>query len=35
MRTAVSLGYLYTMDDMLSIEPLNDVRVRVVMEYGP
>ena len=35
MRRAVLLGYLDTIEDKLYIEPLDDVRVRVVMEYGP
>ena len=35
MRAAVSLGGLKRRENKLSIEPLDDVRVRAVMENGP
>ena len=34
MRESVSLGCLKRWEDWLSIKPLDDVRIRVVMEYG-
>ena len=35
MQTAVSLEYMENMEDKLSIEPLDDVRVHAVTENGP
>ena len=35
MRTEVSLGNMETMEDKLSVEPLDDVRVHAVTENGP
>ena len=35
VQTAVSLGYLKSWEDKLSVEPLDNVRVHAVMENGP